>query len=65
MANVARVFDVRSVSIEQGHEIYHNVGKIVMYEDGMSKLRLNMMPTQEFRLFEKDKDKFKGRRRQG
>jgi hypothetical protein len=60
---VSRLFDVKALTYEAGREVYHNVGKVVMYEDGTAKLRLNMVPSQEFRLFEKDKDKFKGRKR--
>lgn len=54
MAELLRIQDVMSVKVEGDRPRYYKVGTIHHYSDGVVKLRLNFIPDQEYRLFDKE-----------
>ena len=37
--------------------IWHNVGSLVIYENGTGKLRLNMFPSEQYHIFDKEQQR--------
>ena len=38
----------------QDQTIWHNIGSLVIYDNGTGKMRLNMFPSEQYHIFDKD-----------
>ena len=58
MEDAHKVYKVASKIVidKNGQEqiIWHNIGSLVIYDNGTGKLRLNMFPTEQYHIFDKD-----------